>query len=96
MKKNKKEVPIAYDTEYDEYETIEYGIQDKEESDTEISDLESDISDKNDQDVNLKDVEEMNNNYSFLNIKPKKQKNINTDDNKTVSIELQEEQYLSD
>ena len=92
MKKNKKDVPIAYDTEYDEYQTIEYEHNEKEESDTDISDLESDISDKNDQEVILKEVEEMNNNYSFLNIKPKKKKETI----KTETVELVEESYLSD
>ena len=88
MKKNKKEIPVAYDTEYDEYETIEY-----EDSDAEISDLESDISDKNDQEVILKEVEEMNNKYSFLNLKPSKKKECTKD---KCTIELKEESYLSD
>ena len=95
MKKNKKENPIAYDIDYDEYETIEYENNEKEESDTEISDLESDISDKNDQEVILKEVEEMNNNYSFLNIKPKKKKDTNIS-KESENTELQEEPYLSD
>ena len=89
MKKKKKENPVAYDIDYDEYETIEY--DEKEESDLEISDLESDISDKNDQEVILKEVEEMNKSYSFLNIKQKKKKEGIKQNN-----ELQEEKYLSD
>jgi len=94
MKKNKKENPIAYTTDYDEYETIEYDESNIDESDTDldISDLESDISDKIDEEVILKEVEEMNNNYSFLNLKTKK-KNEST---KAEIIELEEEKYLSD
>ena len=93
MKKNKKEFPQAYDIEYDEYETIEYDNNEKDESDTEISDLESDISDKNDQEIILKEVEEMNNNYSFLNLKSSKNKK---DIKKIDNSELKEESYLSD
>ena len=94
MKKKKKEIPVAYDIEYDEYETIEYDEHDKEESDTDISDLESDISDKNDQEVILKEVEEMNNNYSFLHEKQKKIKDSSSKE--LPHNELQEETYLSD
>ena len=93
MKKNRKDIPVAYDIEYDEYETIEYENYEKNESDIEISDLESDISDKNDQETIIKEIEEMNNNYSFLNIKPTQKKNIKE---KTDMIELKEESYLSD
>ena len=93
MKKSKKEIPIAYDIDYDEFETIEYDCNEKEESDTEISDLESDISDKNDQEIILKEVEEMNNKYSFLNLKSSKNRK---DIKKIDNSELKEESYLSD
>ena len=63
MKKKQKDIPIAYETEYYEFETVENEEKDYEESDTDISDLESDISDKNDQEVILKEVEEMNNTF---------------------------------
>ena len=90
--KKKKDIPVAYETEYYEYETIE-----NEESDTDVSDLESDISDKNDQDVILKEVEEMNNKYSFLKINTKNKtefKKSKQPEKKTE--ELQEEAYLTD
>ena len=90
MKKQKNEVPIAYETEFYEYETVE--IDEKEESDTDISDFESEISDKNDQEVILKEVEEMNNNYSFLTVKSSNKKCKKTI-NQSVLVE---EPYLSD
>lgn len=91
MKKNKKEIPVAYTTEYDEYETIEC-----DDSDADVSDLESDISDKVDEETILKEVEEMNNNYSFLTLKTKKKNESTKEKTKTESIELEEEKYLSD
>ena len=91
MKKKQKDNPIAYETEYYEYEAIE---NDYEESDTDTSDLESDISDKNDQEVILKEVEEMNNKYSFINVQSKKKKESTLKLEKKE--ELLEETYLSD
>lgn len=91
MKKNKKEIPVPYETEYYEFEQIDC---EKEESDSEVSEMESDISDKNDQEIILKEVEEMNNNYSFVNFKKKKH-DTKVKNNKDTII-LTEETYLSD
>ena len=87
--KNEKD-PVAYDILYNDYETIEKQNSDIE-SESDISELESEISDKNDNENILKEVEEMNNKYSFLI--QKKQKNTKSKEN---SIELKEEEYISD
>ena len=91
----KKNPPIAFDTDYLEYETVT-NDNDNEDiiSETDISELESDMSDKNDQEQILKEVEEMNNKYSFIPKKKKKIKKKHKENNKT--IELKEEVYLSD
>ena len=88
MKKNKKEIPQAYTTEYDEYEHIEYDDNNVYESDADISDLESEYSEKNEEDIILKEVEEMNNNYSFLKNKPKKNNENTKDTTKVKNNEL--------
>jgi len=87
----KKEIPVAYDTEYYDYELVV--DEDKSDLSDIESDIESDLSDKNDQDTVLREVEEMNNKYSFLTLKKpknKKEKKIE------VKTELKEEEYIHD
>lgn len=77
--------PVAYETQYYDYENVE-----DEQSESDISELESDFSDKNDQDTILREVEEMNNKYSFIRkkkTKHKKEKCVSKD-------ELKEEEYI--
>ena len=89
----KKDLPIAYDAEYYEYQTIEY----QSDSDN-ISDIESEISEKNDQENNYNhDVEEYNNNYSFINKKLKKEDkpDLKKEEAKKEK-DIEEEDYISD
>jgi hypothetical protein len=82
-----KSDPIAYDTEYFDFATI-----DDYKSDSDISELESEISEKNEDDIfNVKDVEELNNKYSFIKQKTQLTRKVNVDTN-----ELKKEEYLED
>lgn len=76
--------PVAYDTQYYDYEIV-----DDEQSESDVSELESDFSDKNDHETILREVEEMNNKYSFIAKKKPKRKNGNV-----KKVELKEEEYL--
>ena len=86
-KKDQQQSPIAYDTLYYDFESIQVN----EMSDSEISEQESDISDKNDQETVLREVEEMNNKYSFISIKTEKKKKRISKEKKEI---LEEEEYI--
>lgn len=86
----KKVTPLAFDTDYLEYETVP---NDGETSESEMSEIDSEISDKNDQESISKEIEEMNNNYSFLKVNVKKK--VPKKSEKPHEI-LKEEEYLPD
>ena len=78
--------PVAYDTLYYDFETV-----DEYQSESEASELESEVSDKNDQENIYKEEEEMNNKYSFLIPSKEKKKLEKVHHSKT---ELKEEEYI--